>query len=138
MVLTLVLCAMVLTHDTHQAAKIERATCRNCGLDYIVQDNLVGSCKCAHNGSTSQVPLLSTALSPPRAREREGERELHQEISITGGLGRRPRTDSESPRYGLLPHTPVVEYQPTWRRLSPDSDQGRETERQRDREGLVG
>ena len=55
MVLTQVLCVMVLTHDTHQAAKIERATCRNCGLDYIVQDNLVGSCKCAHNGSTSQV-----------------------------------------------------------------------------------
>ncbi len=65
MVLTQMLRVMLLTHDTHQAAKIERATCRNCGLDYMVQDNLVGTCKCAHNGSTSQVPLLSTARSPP-------------------------------------------------------------------------
>jgi hypothetical protein len=50
-----------------------------------------------------------------REREREGEgerereRELYYELSIMGGLGRRPRTDSASPRYGLLPHTPLME-----------------------------
>jgi hypothetical protein len=26
-----------------------------------------------------------------------------------GGLGRRPRTDSASPPYGLIPHTPLME-----------------------------
>ena len=38
-----------------RAARTERATCRNCGLDFVVDQNAVGECKCVHNGSTSQV-----------------------------------------------------------------------------------
>jgi hypothetical protein len=39
-----------------------------------------------------------------RAKERESEKELYYELSMTGGPGRRPRTDSASPRYGIPPH----------------------------------
>jgi hypothetical protein len=50
-----------------------------------------------------------------REKERESERENYLELSITGGQGQSPRTDSayaESvrglcPRSGLLPHTQV-------------------------------
>jgi hypothetical protein len=41
-------------------------------------------------------------------RERERARELYLELSITGGPGR-PRMDSASPRYGLLPPTHLTE-----------------------------
>ena len=37
-----------------------------------------------------------------------GERELYEELSITRGLGRRPRTDSASPHYGLIDR--VIDY----------------------------
>jgi len=48
--------------------------------------------------------LRSPKSKGPRAREREREREIRNyPLMITGSLrlGRRPRTDSASPRYGL-------------------------------------
>jgi hypothetical protein len=56
-----------------------------------------------------------------RERERERERELYSELSITGGLGRRPRTDSASLQ-STSPHTlgGVAAYMA---RLSPDSEE---------------
>jgi hypothetical protein len=74
-------------------------------------------------------PSRKSFISYYPIREREGgrergrEREIYQELSITVGLGRRPRTGSASPRYGLLAHTRLAEQQPTWRRLSPVSDE---------------
>ena len=58
------------------------------------------------------LPCRTREKERARAREREREREresarergreLYKEFSITGGLGRRPRTDFASPYYGLI------------------------------------
>ncbi len=54
-----------------------------------------------------------------RERERERERELYLEFSITGGLGRRPRTE-DSARITIL--TALLDRVASiWRRPSPDS-----------------
>jgi hypothetical protein len=47
-------------------------------------------------------PVSERGREGGRERERERERELYWELFITGGLGRRPRTDSASPHYGLF------------------------------------